>query len=281
MPYASEISRNNPSMFLFLIDQSGSMDDPFGGAETPTKKAQAMADAVNRLLQNLAIKCAKEEGVRDYFHIGVIGYGGQGQVGPAFGGGLAGRDLIPISEVAGTPGRVETRNKSMSDGAGGLIEQPVKFPIWFEPVASGGTPMCKALEEARRVAQGWLGQHPNCFPPVVINITDGESSDGDPTGAAAGLRSLSSTDGELLLLNLHLSSQRKTPISFPSSDAELPDQFARLLFQMSSPLTPNMMTAARQEGFPVTEGARGFAFNADLVAAIKFLDIGTRPSNLR
>ena len=27
--------------------------------------------------------------------------------------------------------------------------------------------------------------------------------------------------------------------------------------------------------------ARGFVFNADIVAVIRFLDIGTRPSNLR
>jgi hypothetical protein len=31
----------------------------------------------------------------------------------------------------------------------------------------------------------------------------------------------------------------------------------------------------------VTDGARGFVFNADIVAVIRFLDIGTRPSNLR
>jgi hypothetical protein len=266
-------------MFLFLIDQSASMDDPFGGGEIQQKKAEAMADAVNRLLQNLSIKCAKEEGVRDYFHVGVIGYGVQ--VGPAFGGSLAGRELVPISEVAGMPARLETRNKKVSDGAGGLIDQPVKFPIWFDPVANGGTPMCRCLEEARRIVQGWLGQHPNCFPPVVINITDGESTDGDPTSAATNLRGLSSTDGEVLLFNLHLSSQRKSPVEFPSSNSELPDQYAKLLFQISSPLTPFMIAAARQEGYGATEGARGFAFNADLVAAIKFLDIGTRPSNLR
>jgi uncharacterized protein YegL len=278
MPYTAEISRNNPSMFLFLIDQSGSMGDPFGGGEQ-LRKAEAMADGINRLLQNLSITCAKEEGVRDYFHVGVIAYGGR--VGPAFGGSLAGRELVPISEVAGTPARMEMRNKKVSDGAGGLIDQPVKFPIWFDPVADGGTPMCKALDDARRIVQGWLSQHPNCFPPVVINITDGESTDGDPSSAATSLRGLSSTDGEVLLLNLHLSSLKKPAIEFPGSDSELPDQYAKLLFQSSSPLTPFMISVARQEGFGVTEGARGFVFNARLDTAIKFLEIGTRPSNLR
>jgi len=37
----------------------------------------------------------------------------------------------------------------------------------------------------------------------------------------------------------------------------------------------------QQEGINVSENTRGFAFQADLVTLIKFLDIGTRPSNLR
>jgi hypothetical protein len=247
-------------------------------ASGPTK-AQALADAINKLLQNLCIKCAKEEGIRDYFHVGVIGYGAQ--VSPAFVGSLAGRDLVPISEVGGTPARVETRAKKVPDGAGGLVEQEVKFPVWFDAIAQGGTPMCAALQEARRIVQAWLGTHPSCFPPVVINITDGESTDGDPSGPAAALRALASSDGEALLFNLHLSAQKTRDIEFPNSDANLPDQYAKSLFQMSSPLTPFMITVARQQGFNVAEGARGFVFNAKLEVAIQFLDIGTRPSNLR
>ena len=42
-----------------------------------------------------------------------------------------------------------------------------------------------------------------------------------------------------------------------------------------------MRSIAAQEGYPVGDGARGFVFNADIVAVIRFLDIGTRPSNLR
>jgi hypothetical protein len=279
MNYSAEISRGNPTCMLFLIDRSGSMADPFGGGESGQKKADGVATAVNRLLQNLCIKCAKEEGVRDYFHVGVIGYGTQ--VGPAFSGALAGKELVGIGEIAEKPARVETRTKKVEDGVGGLIDQPVRFPVWFEPLADGGTPMCQALDQARQVLQGWLAQHPNCFPPVVINITDGESTDGNPVSAANALKGMGSNDGQVLLFNLHLSSQKRAAIEFPSSEEQLPDQFATLLFQMSSPLTPFMISGAQQEGYALTEGARGFAFNADLVATIKFLDVGTRPANLR
>jgi hypothetical protein len=42
-----------------------------------------------------------------------------------------------------------------------------------------------------------------------------------------------------------------------------------------------MQQEASREGFAITEASRGFAFNVDLVHFIQFLDIGTRPSNLR
>ena len=39
--------------------------------------------------------------------------------------------------------------------------------------------------------------------------------------------------------------------------------------------------ANSQHGLNLTEGARGFVLNGDMVLVIQALDIGTRPSNLR
>src|SRR5262245_54435677 len=118
-PYSAEISRTNPTCFLFLVDQSRSMSQPFGGQPGRTK-AEGVADALNRLLANLVIKCARGDGVRDYFHVGVVGYGAQ--VGPPGAGALS-RPLVPISAVANSPIRVEERKRKVDDGTGGLIEQ--------------------------------------------------------------------------------------------------------------------------------------------------------------
>lgn len=278
MSYSTEISRSNPTCFLFLIDQSGSMEDQFGGEYT-LRKADAVADAINKLLQNLSLKCAKAEGIRDYFHVGVIGYGVT--VGSAFKGSHAGKELIPISEIGMQPSRVEDRPQKIPDGAGGIIEQNVKFPTWFDPVANGQTPMCKALNLAEKIMTQWLNNHPDCYPPIVINISDGEPTDGDPTQAAEAIKNLSSSDGNVLVLNLHLSSQRTQPIEFPDSDINLPDEHAKLLFRMSSVLPEKMRLEAENDGFNVAEQSRGFIFNSDIVKVIQFLDIGTRATNLR
>ena len=279
MAYTAEISRTNPSMFVFLVDQSGSMDDPFGAGESSKKKADGVADAVNRLLQNLVIKCSKSEGVRDYYWVSVIGYGSK--VGPAWSGALAGKETASISEIADNFARLEERSKKVEDGAGGLVDESVKFPIWFDPIGKGGTPMCEALRQAKKVIEEGLEKHKDAFPPIVINITDGESSDGDPTADAEALQALATSDGNVLLFNLHLSSSKELPILFPDSESGLPDKYGELLFRLSSPLPPFMRTVASEEGESVSDGARGFVFNADLISVIRFLDIGTRPSNLR
>lgn len=278
MSYSAEISRTNPSCFLFVIDQSGSMADPFGG-EAGKRKADGVADALNRLLQNLVIKCVKTEGVRDYYYIGVIGYGAQ--VGSAFLGNIAGRELVPISEVAANPARIEERTKKVEDGAGGLVEQMVKFPIWIEPIANQGTPMRKAMTMAETTLKSFVAAHPDAFPPIVIHITDGESTDGDPTEAMRNVTNIQTSDGNVLLFNVHLSSSSSQPIAYPNSSDALPDKYAQLLFDTASELTPFMLSIAREQGYDPEAGARGFVFNGDLALVIQSLDIGTRPSNLR
>jgi len=288
MPYSAEISRAQPTAFLFVLDQSASMQDAFGGAEqkgdAAPSKARVLADTVNDLLQNLVLRCAKEEGVRDYFHVGVIGYGERVQrlVQPSdeF---ETGTGLVPISHLADRPRRMEQRVKEVADGDGGTTEQRVKTPIWFDPQAKNGTPMCQALDLAAQTVRGWIDEHPGSFPPVVVNVTDGEATDGEPLRYAQQLREFATDDGETLLFNVHLSESEATPVTLPSSRDELPPEadYAETLFQMSSRLPFSMRSAAEQEGFTVDLDTRGFVFNADPAALVSFLEIGTRPSNLR
>ena len=251
------------------------MADGFAG--NGHSKADELATIINRLLASLVIRCSKDEGVRDYFDVGVIGYGSK--VAPAL--ATDGSPIVPISRLADEPLRVDDRVQKIPDGAGGLVEQTVKFPIWVDPHADGGTLMTAALSQGAAALGAWVDQHRSAFPPVVFNITDGEATDGDPSSAANALRTIATDDGSTLLFNVHLSERRAPAVEFPSTDELLPDSFARRLFGMSSTLPPHLQAAARQEGYAVEDGARGFVFNADAAAVIQFLDIGTRPANLR
>ena len=103
MSYTKEINRKNPTCFLFVIDQSGSMDETMSGGRI---KSEFVADVLNRTIAETIVRCTKADGVRDYFEIGVIGYGGD-DVGSAFGGALSGRTLLPISEIESNPLRID------------------------------------------------------------------------------------------------------------------------------------------------------------------------------
>lgn len=274
MSYSAEISRQNPACIVFLVDQSSSMAKPFG-AQPEKRKSEGVADAINRLLYTLCIRCAQGKDIREWFNVGVIGYG-RG-VKSALGGDLEGRGLVRIGKIANNPLRKESRVKQISDGAGGLIKQTVEFPVWFDPIAEGKTPMGDALTMARQWISGYLQEHPDCFPPIVINLTDGGADPGqDPVKEAKALREMKSSDGEVLLFNIHMSGRTDPAIMFPADESSLPDDFARQLFSMSSLLPESFVDVANSEGFSVTDTSRGFAFNADLVAVIQFLDIGTR-----
>ena len=278
MPYQAPIQRTDPTAILFIVDQSASMGDRMAGSERT--KAQIVADVLNKTLMQLVTRCAKADGIRDYFDIGVIGYGGCG-ASNALTGVLSNNVLNPISQIEGSPMRIEERSRKADDGAGGIIEQAVKFPVWFEPQADGGTPMCAAITKAAEELAVWCDAHPNSYPPTVLHITDGESTDGTPELLADDLRQFQTADGNILLLNLHVSSLAATAISFPASDVGLPDQYAKLLYRMSSQLPYHLVKVAQDKGRTVSSESRGYIFNADTADIVDFFDIGTRPAQLR
>lgn len=267
MTYSSEISRKNPGLFIFLIDQSRSMSHKIGGSKR--SKASEAADAVNRQLNEIINRCTKSEGVRDYFDIGIIGYGAmRGRAVSLIGGST----LVPISELEQRILRMEKRTQEI-DGQ----EIEYEFPIWFEPVAASDTPMVQGLNLAKEWIDEWSAEHPGSFPPIIINITDGEATDGDPRDAVQEIASTSMDDGYPLVWNCHLSETDTSPVSFPSSEDQLPiDKYAHSMFEMSSELPEAILAIAREEYRDISDGAKGYVFNAQLEDLIKLLDIGTR-----
>jgi len=284
MAYSQEINRQNKSLFVFLVDQSLSMEEPI--ANDTMRKIDSLCSAINAWLQNLSIACSKAEGFKDYFDISIIGYGSDEQanpiIGPALIGPLAGREIVTISEVAENPARIDTVTAFMQDEeTGDLIELPQQMPIWLDPVLQGATPICSALVKACEIIDNWIAQHPDSFPPIVINITDGESSEGDPIPYADALKQRETSDGSVLFFNCCLSSIPADPFMFRGNGELMPDMFSRQLFQMSSVLPEPIREKARAAGQELEPNARGMAYNADMVALIKFLDMGTRAATLR
>ena len=277
MSYSAEISRSSPSAFIFVIDQSASMDEKM---ETGQTKSEFVADVLNKTLYQLVIRCTRADGVRDYFDVGVVAYGGS-NVGSGFQGGLSSSILHPVSAIEANPLRVEERTKRVPDGAGDLVEQSVKFPVWFDPVNDGGTPMCEAMRRTAEVMVDWCEGHRGSYPATVIHVTDGQSTDGDPEEIADNMKLISTDDGECLLFNLHSSTAGDEAVIFPASETSLPDSHSRLLFRMSSSFPSHLVDAAKGKGYPANSESRFFGYKAGYEGIVDFFDIGTRASNLR
>ena len=285
MSHSKDISRSNPGCIIFLVDHSNSMLDPIAGSSR--SKAEAVATGLNRFFLEMITSCERgEDKPRNYFDVGGFSYTTDNQGNPIvesiFQGPLAGQDLVSVVQLYENPVAIEkrTKNENQDDGAGGIITVETEFdlPIWYQVPPKEkmfGTPMVSGLRRCFDVASKWCEEHPNNFPPIVIHLTDGESTEPEFVAEAERLKNLSTADGSLLLFNCHLSHQTTDPIFFPSTEGALPDDYGKDLYRMSSELPNSLRGRAEIRGISAPNGTRGMAFNADSARMLLLINIGT------
>ena len=277
--YEQSISRKRPGCVVFLLDRSDSMNRSWGGSSETL--AQGAARAINSILMELCLRAQKGQGVSyHYFDVGIFGYGvrpvagGEG-VESAFGGPLANRALVPIPEIRDNP--IAVREVPSRDVGGATV----RMPVWVEPIHGYRTPMCQAIAVAGQHVYEWAQTHPESFPPIIINITDGFVTDNPYDGAslddwADRLTGIATQDGQALLFNIFVAPEPGGDVVFPASAGGLPDPGPDL-FRISSMLPDPMARNAASAGITPVPGSRGFAFNvSDSTMLVKILEIGTR-----
>ena len=273
MPYNAGITRNNPALLFIIIDQSVGMQSILPGSNYP--KSTMLSTVINRMINDLTIRCSKGEDFYDYFHIGLIGYGSH--TGSLWKGILADRDIIPISEVAENPIWIEQRTKKVDDGNGGLVDVKIDFPIWVDAAAEGPSKMKEAFHIAYDHVSTWIQQHKSAFPPLILHIAGPSRPTTDLRAALTRIRQLSTDDGNVLLMNLLVSDEYDQQNIYPNDPSTLEGNYDRLLFETSSRLPDKWFAIAVESmGMGIEPGARMFVSNADITAIIRFLEIGTR-----
>ncbi len=267
--YTRNWESQHPGCMIFLLDQSASMSDPFGPTQAGRgrKKCDMVATILNNFLNELITinTIPQADGnsiVRPRADICVLGYQGN-NVQPALTGVLTGQEFVNLPDLQLNPIDVEMRKQKETDDSGREYETQIPFPIWVRPKADMGTPMCTALQRAWELANDWAYSHPDNYPPVIINVTDGMATDGDPAPIAQQLMQIATNDGQALLFNVHITTLSDPEVRYPASEHDLPmDRYARLLFDISSPIPET----SRQQlesllGQPVQMHARGMIFN--------------------
>ena len=184
--------------------------------------------------------------------------------------------LEKVSELARNS-QTSFIKKKVSDGAGGLVEVDEVVRIFVKPTASGGTPMAEAFQQAYTGVERFISSYPNSFPPIVINVTDGEPNDfNTATNQARKLAQLATSDGNVIVMNAHISTASAGKVELPSNNQALSgNRFANFLFDISTVLPSTLADRARDVGFNAQSGSRGFVFNADAETLIRILNFGS------
>ena len=263
--YARKVTRENPTAFIFLLDQSGSMAEIW---QSGLSKAEQVANIVNSALKNLVLSSTRGGEVNNYADVAVIGYGGLGLDGVR--SMLPGTNLdspfLHLAEVAKQP------QVSVVQNPDGSTKRVTK---WFEPVAGGGTPMNRALEVVTNAISSWVMNHQDSFPPVIINITDGESTDANPGAMARDLTGLSTKDGHVLLFTAYIGSGGGKQVLYPDQPPLGVSSGAINMFSVSSVVPDVLRNNAKSMNIEITPRGRGFLLNASLDEVSGLVNFGT------
>ena len=108
--YTQEITRTHRTAFVIAIDQSSSMQESVVVNSRRMTKAEAVAAITNRLIDELVMRARRDDGIRNYYDIAVIGYGNE-KVYPLLGETLG---FLPVSIIAER--RIEHRRISYEIG---------------------------------------------------------------------------------------------------------------------------------------------------------------------
>ena len=284
-PYTAQITRNTPTAFIFLVDHSVSMQNEttlFGEKMT---MAEAAARIVNMQINELVLRCIKSNEVRHYYDIAVIGYDEEAY--SDWKGELEGRDFVSPEELRDNPyKRIVTREEKRTRK--GTVIKEVEKVQWIEANCDGSwTHVHKAFDRAKRLLAEWMKEHheKDCYPPTIINITDGwfnGASKEYVLQQANELKSMFTNDGNVILFNIHITDEDTIEsIACPIMKEELNnDVYAEMLFDMSS-LLPERYNADISRCLNDNRDGRHRAMgvNADATTLIKLMDIGT-PTNI-
>ena len=279
--YTQSMNREHRGCLIFLLDQSGSMSVQVRGQ--PYKNMDMATATINNLIKTVIDNAGYDIQTgrrKNYCDLVIFGYGDQvhSLLDPN-------DNPISVTALAESPRGVHDVMREEIDRTTGQIRQVrVQQPYWIQAFGnSQKTEMAWALQRARNAAQNWIASDPkrlNSFPPIVVNITDGEhNGQGDPISEASQLRQFGTQQGQILLFNCHLTSTGSQRVSFPfdASQVQSLGAGAEQLFHMASPIPPSMIDRARSTfSVDVPGGARGFIYNADPQDLVNFLNWGTR-----
>lgn len=284
--YTARVDREHPTAFIFLVDQSVSMRrlTTFNGEDMTL--SEAVARIVNSQINELVERCVKNNDTRHYFDIAMIGYGQEAY--SAWNGSLEGRDFVTPEDIRNNPFQKKMLREEVRTRKGVTIKE-VEKKQWMTARHDGNwTHMDKALKRAEGLLVNWMHEHhdKDCYPPTILNITDGEYNgvtDDEMLQLSNQLKSMFTNDGNVLFFNIHIVPGHAEAVAFPATMAELNNNgYGEKLYNMSSLLPLNYNEQIRNIFGDKQTDIRYHAMgvNTGMERLVKMMKIGTLSSML-
>lgn len=281
--FARPITREHRAAYVLLLDLSRSMNDVIDFEGGKYTMLQVVARSANSLLEELYMRANLSGAPRNYFDIAVLCYSGSGV--QSLYGDLE-SPFVPITELDETNSfnfRALTPLDKIDDYEA-LSERNTLLK------AGGYTPMYEAFLYVKEQLERWCSRAENreSVAPVLINITDGFSTDCDSLHIVEicnEIKSIQTNDGGVLLLNVQLSNDPfTTPTLFPSDEEMLSSRnyFLRSMGRASS-IMPEIFHPMIHELRPrhTSNSYRGVVSNASIIDMISMMNIGTLSAEVR
>lgn len=251
MPYHAVATGKTPALIIYLLDISGSMNDKLDGIP----KIEHVNEAIERLLVRMVQRSSKGEVISPRYRLSMIAYSDS-----------------PIDILGG----IRTIDEIVQLG---------------KPTLSATTSTNTA--EAFKLARGLLEREfasltgSTASPaPMICHLTDGQFTGDDPEPVARKIMEMETPDGHVLIENIYVGPSLTVQ---PITDVErwrgvmdineLSDQYAKKLFNMSSPLPASYAEVINEMGYELQRGAKMLipSSNKDLIE-LAFAMSGATPT---
>lgn len=261
--YLAEANAQWPMLIIYLIDISGSMEEPLG---TKTR-LQVARDNLKVAIDTMVARSLKGVSVRPRYRLALLTY--SDVVHDEYGGVKTIEEVVQL----GIP---ELAPQSITNTAGAFMRAK------------------ELLEkELPKMQNGTSGSSDDTYPaPLVCHLTDGEYTDeykgriyGDPEPIARQIRQMSVPDGHVLIENIYISNQS---INVPSDvktwegfthKSEFPgNAYAGKLLAMSSIVPSSYVETMAEEEYHIQSGTAMFypGNSPDLVKLAFQTSVATR-----
>jgi hypothetical protein len=245
MSYTTLATRSTPALIIYLLDVSGSMQEPMGGISKIDLVAQALQKTAVRMVQ----RSTKGTVISPRYKVAMFAYS---------------------SSVIDLLGGIKTIDELAKMGTPQLMTLDT-------------TDTAAAFAEVERLLQQELPDLQDCPAPLVCHLTDGYYNGADPKPLVERIKRLSVPDGDVLVENIfvtstgpHIADVRAWPGI--SSEDELADPYARDLFHMSSLIPDSYLNVMREFGYKLEPGARMiFPGNQPDLVQLGFVMSGATP----